>query len=72
MRGLGTGKRPTFRVRQSDFSADGCRAGAPFLGMPVAAINKLDRLLLLGSFLRKDHPLLAAPRAGSGKTWLPR
>jgi len=28
--------------------------------MPVAAINKLDRLLLLGSFLRKDHPLLAA------------
>jgi len=28
--------------------------------MPVTAINKLDRLLIVGSFLRKDHPLLAA------------
>jgi NADH-quinone oxidoreductase subunit G len=27
--------------------------------MPVAAIDGLDRLLLIGSFLRKDHPLLA-------------
>src|SRR5262249_13190576 len=43
-----------------DFSADGRRAGAPFLGMPVAAINELDRMLVVGSFLRKDHPLLAA------------
>jgi NADH-quinone oxidoreductase subunit G len=59
VRGLGS-ENVDFRVRQSDFSADGRRAGAPFLGMPVAAIDKLDRLLIIGSFLRKDHPLLAA------------
>src|SRR5215471_19270414 len=48
------------RLRQSDFSADGKRAGAPWLGMKVAEIDALDRVLLVGSFLRKDHPLLAA------------
>jgi NADH-quinone oxidoreductase subunit G len=47
------------RLRQSDFSADGKRAGAPWLGMKVADIDQLDRVLLVGSFLRKDHPLLA-------------
>ena len=49
-----------FRLRQSDFSADGVRAGAPWLGMAVAELDQLDRVLLVGSFLRKDHPLLAA------------
>ena len=49
-----------FRVRQSDFAADPARAGVPWLGMPVAQISTLDRLLLVGSFLRQDHPLLAA------------
>ncbi|SPE28670.1 NADH dehydrogenase I subunit G [Burkholderiales bacterium] len=49
-----------FRVRQSDFSGDASRAGVPWLGMPIAEISKLDRLLLVGSFLRQDHPLLAA------------
>ena len=48
------------RVRQSDFSADAARAGAPWLGLPVAELSTLDRLLLVGSFLRQDHPLLAA------------
>jgi NADH-quinone oxidoreductase subunit G len=48
-----------FRLRQSDFSADAHRRGAPWLGMPVAALNRLDRVLLVGSFLRKDHPLMA-------------
>ncbi|OGS98383.1 MAG: NADH-quinone oxidoreductase subunit G [Gallionellales bacterium RIFCSPLOWO2_02_FULL_59_110] len=33
--------------------------GVPWLGMPVADINTRDRLLIVGSFLRKDHPLLA-------------
>mgnify|MGYP001344368768 CR=1 FL=1 len=59
MRGLGSDNLD-FRLRQSDFSADGKRRGAPWLGMPLAAINELDRLLLIGSFLRKDHPLVAA------------
>lgn len=48
-----------FRLRQSDFSMDGKRSGAPWLGMKVADINTRDRLLIIGSFLRKDHPLLA-------------
>ena len=58
-RGLGS-ESVDFRVRQSDFSADGARAGAPWLGLPVADISGLDRLLLVGSFLRQDHPLVAA------------
>jgi NADH-quinone oxidoreductase subunit G len=48
------------RLRQSDFSADGGRAGAPWLGMTLAELEQADRVLLVGSFLRKDHPLLAA------------
>ena len=57
-RGLGS-NNVDFRLRQSDFAADGKRAGAPWLGLPVAEIAKLDRVLVVGSFLRKDHPLLA-------------
>ncbi len=48
-----------FRLRHSDFSGDGRRAGIPWLGMPIADIAKLDRVLVVGSFLRKDHPLIA-------------
>jgi len=58
LRGFGS-NNVDFRLRQSDFSADGKRAGAPWLGMPVADLVKADRLLVVGSFLRKDHPLLA-------------
>jgi NADH-quinone oxidoreductase subunit G len=58
MRGLGS-NNVDFRLRQSDFSADGKQAGIPWLGMPVADINTRDRFLIVGSFLRKDHPLLA-------------
>jgi NADH-quinone oxidoreductase subunit G len=31
----------------------------PWLGMAINDINKADRFLIAGSFLRKDHPLLA-------------
>lgn len=48
-----------FRLRQSDFRLDGKLQGAPWLGMPVAEVGTLDRLLVVGSFLRKDAPLLA-------------
>ncbi|MDD5299218.1 MAG: NADH-quinone oxidoreductase subunit NuoG [Gallionella sp.] len=58
LRGIGSGN-VDFRLRQSDFSSDGKQQGAPWLGMPVADINTRDRLLIVGSFLRKDHPLLA-------------
>ncbi|HEY6094884.1 MAG TPA: NADH-quinone oxidoreductase subunit NuoG [Gallionellaceae bacterium] len=59
LRGLGS-DNVDFRLRQSDFSADGKQAGVPWLGMAVSDINQLDRILLVGSFLRKDHPLLAS------------
>ena len=48
-----------FRLRQSDFRGDGRGSGVPWLGMPVAAIDGLDRVLVVGSLLRKEHPLLA-------------
>jgi len=59
MRGLGS-DNIDHRLRQSDFTADAARSGVRWLGMPVAQIDTLDRLLLVGSFLRKDHPLLSA------------
>jgi len=58
MRGLGSGN-VDHRLRQSDFSRDGSMAGAPWLGTAIADIASLDRVLILGSTLRKDHPLLA-------------
>ena len=58
LRGLGS-ENIDFRLRQSDFSADGKRMGAPWLGMQIADISALDRVLIVGSFLRKDHPLIA-------------
>ena len=47
-----------FRLRRSDFGADGQRAGVPWLGMKIGELNALDRVLVVGSTLRKDHPLL--------------
>ena len=58
LRGMGSGN-VDFRLRQSDFSSDGKPDGASWLGMPVADLNTRDRFLIVGSFLRKDHPLLA-------------
>ncbi len=48
-----------FRLRQSDFRGDRSGEGIPWLGMPIADIASLDRVLVVGSFLRKDHPLIA-------------
>ncbi|MGE5130492.1 MAG: NADH-quinone oxidoreductase subunit NuoG [Sphingomonadaceae bacterium] len=56
-RALGGGA--DFRLRHADFSADGRRRGIPWLGMPLTELGKLDRVLVVGSFLRKDHPLIA-------------
>ncbi|MBK6602552.1 MAG: NADH-quinone oxidoreductase subunit G [Betaproteobacteria bacterium] len=47
------------RLRQCDFRGDGKGAGVPWLGMPIAAVGTLDRVLVVGSLLRKEHPLLA-------------
>jgi NADH-quinone oxidoreductase subunit G len=59
VRGLGS-DNIDFRLRQSDFGLDGRREGVPWLGLKVADVNRLDRALLIGSFLRKDQPLLSA------------
>lgn len=48
-----------FRLRQTDAGFDAALSGAPWLGMPVAELDNLDRVLVVGSFLRKDHPLMA-------------
>ena len=66
LRGLGS-ENIDFRLRQSDFSADGKRKGTPWLGMKIADIGRLDRVLVVGSFLRKDHPLLAQRLRQSAK-----
>ena len=57
-RGLGSGNID-FRPRRRDFSSDGKRAGAPWLGLKLSEIKDLDAVLVIGSFLRKDHPLFA-------------
>lgn len=66
MRGLGS-DNIDFRLRHSDFSLDGQRAGIPWLGMRIAEIGTLDRVLVVGSFLRKDHPLIAQRLRQSAK-----
>ncbi len=66
LRGLGS-ENIDFRLRQTDFSADGKRRGAPWLGMKIAELGSLDRVLVVGSFLRKDHPLLAQRLRQSAK-----
>jgi NADH-quinone oxidoreductase subunit G len=45
-----------FRLRHADFYE---RKGIPWLGMPIAEVEKLDRVLVIGSFLRKESPLIA-------------
>ena len=55
----GLGGSIDHRLRQSDFRADATDAGVPWLGMPVAELSTLERTLVIGSFLRKDHPLVA-------------
>ncbi|HEX7683370.1 MAG TPA: NADH-quinone oxidoreductase subunit NuoG [Trinickia sp.] len=47
-----------FRLRQSDFAS--ASNAAPWLGMPLADLSTLDCAFVIGSFLRRDHPLMAA------------
>ncbi len=56
MRALGS-ENVDYRLRQLDLRGEG--TGARWLGMPVAEIQAHDRILVVGSFLRNDHPLFA-------------
>ena len=62
VRGLGS-ENIDFRTRHADFTlSDGAAAGTPparWLGTPIASLSSLQRVLVVGSFLRKDHPLFA-------------
>jgi NADH-quinone oxidoreductase subunit G len=64
VRGLGS-ENIDFRLRQSDFALD--HKVTPWLGMPIAEFSTLDRAFVIGSFLRKDHPLLAARLRSAAK-----
>lgn len=65
MRGLGS-QNVDYRLRHADFTpAEGVR----WLGAPIASLSELQSVLVVGSNLRKDHPLFAqrirqAARAG--------
>lgn len=48
-----------YRLRQTDFRLDGKRVGTPWMGCNIDEIEKLDRILLVGSNIRNEHPLLA-------------
>ncbi|MEF8733479.1 MAG: NADH-quinone oxidoreductase subunit NuoG [Candidatus Accumulibacter meliphilus] len=67
-RGMGSGS-VDFRPRRRDFSADGKLGGTPWLGLRLAEIKDLDAVLVVGSFLRKDHPLFAQRLRQVGKKW---
>jgi NADH-quinone oxidoreductase subunit G len=47
------------RLRQSDFRADKQLRGVPWLGNSIADMSQLKSVLIIGSTLRKDHPLIA-------------
>ncbi|MFN7641314.1 MAG: molybdopterin-dependent oxidoreductase, partial [bacterium] len=55
VRGLGSDSID-HRLRHSEFTqAEGVR----WLGLPISALSQLQRVLVVGSNLRKDHPLFA-------------
>lgn len=53
--GLGSGSID-FRLRHAEFVTT---AAVPFLGTSIASLSTLQRVLVVGSNLRKDHPLFA-------------
>jgi NADH-quinone oxidoreductase subunit G len=47
------------RVRQLDFSGDAVDPLLPWLGLPIADLETRDAILLVGSDIRQEQPLLA-------------
>jgi NADH-quinone oxidoreductase subunit G len=58
VRGLGSENIDT-RLRQADFANAAPEGVARWLGLPIASLSALQRVLVIGSNLRKDHPLFA-------------
>jgi NADH-quinone oxidoreductase subunit G len=55
VRGLGS-DNIDYRLRNAEFAAP---EGVRYLGMSIASLSTLQRVLVVGSNLRKDHPLFA-------------
>lgn len=55
MRGLGS-ENIDYRLRNAEFPA---AQGVRYLGTSIASLSQLQRVLVVGSNLRKDHPLFA-------------
>jgi NADH-quinone oxidoreductase subunit G len=55
MRALGS-ENIDHRLRHADARP---AQGVHWLGLPIASLSTLERVLVIGSFLRKDHPLFA-------------
>ena len=55
MRGLGS-ENIDYRLRNADFSSS---SSIRWLGTSIASLSQLQRVLVVGSNLRKDHPLFA-------------
>ncbi len=58
VRGLGS-QSIDVRARHADFTNAAGAGRARWLGTSVASLSGLQRAFIVGSFLRKDHPLLA-------------
>jgi NADH-quinone oxidoreductase subunit G len=58
VRGLGS-ENIDHRTRHADFGNSAPAGAARWLGTPIASLSSLDRAFVIGSFLRKDHPLFA-------------
>jgi len=56
MRGLGS-DNIDYRLRNAEFAP--ATGGARWLGTSIASLSQLQRILVVGSNLRKDHPLFA-------------
>jgi NADH-quinone oxidoreductase subunit G len=59
VRGLGS-DNIDHRLRHSDFGNAAPAGQARWLGRSIASLSELDRALVVGSVLRKDHPLFAS------------
>ena len=57
MRGLGS-ENIDYRLRNADFASLSQRS-VRWLGTSIASLSQLQRVLVVGSILRKDHPLFA-------------
>jgi len=58
LRGLGS-ENIDFRTRHADFTNTAPSGSARWLGTSIASLSTLQSAFVIGSFLRKDHPLFA-------------